>query len=117
MRQQTVQRISEQEVLVKTIRSALLNALWFGVGAVAIALISNVSWKIAVGLFVAYLIVYLFAIGIDALQILTTVLLPGLLAIPLAMLYGRVATGRMALTLLGAVTRIIDVGAGLAFGW
>ncbi|HEX5082498.1 MAG TPA: hypothetical protein VFY40_10645 [Blastocatellia bacterium] len=116
MRQQTVKKASGRGPFEKAFRRALSNAFWFGAGATVIALTSNVSWKMAVGLFTIYLL-YLIVIGIDALLVLTRALLPMLLTIPLDILYRRAPMAEEVWLLLGAVARIIAAGVGLAFGW
>jgi hypothetical protein len=118
MRQQTdPQKMSESEAFAKAVQRALFNICWLGVGAGVIALISNASWKLAVGMFVVYLIVYLFAVVIDALLVLMTMLLPSLLVSPFTIIYGRVLMGRLAWSFLTGVVGVIDAGAGLALGW
>lgn len=109
--------MSESEAFAKAVKRAVFNTSWLGVGAAVITLISKASWKLAVGMFVVYLIVYLFAVVIDALLVLLTMLVPSLLVSPFTMIYGRVLMGRLAWSFLTGVVGIIDACAGFAFGW
>lgn len=112
----TVQEMSWQEVFTRVFWDAISNSFYFGIGTVVIVLISLAFPKIAVGLFVIYIII----LGINALWVLANFLL-GLSIIPIAIWEDRKqvrkAVREFALSLPSVLVRFIETGVGIALGW
>lgn len=109
----TIQEMSEREVFAKVFRQTLSSVFWFSVGAVVIVLVSLALPKIAVGLFV----IYAFFAAVNALWVLVSVILPGLITTPAAIFRGREAMSKEVRMTAGAIIRIVDVGVGLTLSW
>jgi len=78
-----------------------------------LALLRSQFWKIAVGLFVVYAIIW----AIDTIWFLALTIIPGLISIPLSIRAGREAMIKEVWMLAPMVVRFVDVGVGLGLGW